>query len=87
MKAKACAINFIKYKSLKRDLSVEALDGGENMENKTFSIVTFAILIEAIITYTNEFLRAEKHLLLDVFQFDIRHSSGGGIQARFTGIL
>ncbi len=25
------------------------------MENKTFSIVTFAILIEAIITYTNEF--------------------------------
>ena len=25
------------------------------MENKTFSIVTFAVLIEAIITYTNEF--------------------------------
>ena len=25
------------------------------MENKTFSIVTFAILIEAIITYCNEF--------------------------------
>ena len=25
------------------------------MENKTFSIVTFAILIEAIITYFNEF--------------------------------
>ena len=28
---------------------------GEIMENKTFSIVTFAVLIEAIITYTNEF--------------------------------
>lgn len=25
------------------------------MENKTFSIVTFAVLIEAVITYTNEF--------------------------------
>lgn len=25
------------------------------MENKTFSIVTFAVLIEAIITYFNEF--------------------------------
>ena len=36
-------------------MRVEALDWGENMENKTFSIVTFAILIEAIITYFNEF--------------------------------
>ena len=29
------------------------------MENKTFGIVTFAILIEAIITYTNQFLVQE----------------------------
>lgn len=29
------------------------------MENKTFSIVTFAILIEAIITYSNQFLVQE----------------------------
>ena len=29
------------------------------MENKTFGIVTFAILIEGIITYTNQFLIQE----------------------------
>ena len=29
------------------------------MENKTFGIVTFAILIEGIITYTNQFLVQE----------------------------
>ena len=28
---------------------------GEIMENKTFSIVTFAVLIEAIVTYINQF--------------------------------
>ena len=29
------------------------------MENKTFGIVTFAVLIEGIITYTNQFLVQE----------------------------
>ena len=29
------------------------------MENKTFGIVTFAVLIEGIITYTNQFLIQE----------------------------
>ena len=32
---------------------------GSNMENKTFGIASFAILIEAIITYFNQFLVQE----------------------------
>ncbi len=32
---------------------------GENMENKTFGIASFAILIEAIITYFNQFFVQE----------------------------
>ena len=44
--------------------------GGEDIENKTFEIASFAILIEAIITYFNQFFVQENlcwQMLFSIF--------------------
>ena len=47
------------------------------MENKTFGIASFAILIEAIITYFNQFFCARKFLLANAIQHSFGHRNRG----------
>lgn len=50
-----CAKSFL----LRSFLFAKKSGGGKDMENKTFGIASFAILIEAIITYFNQFFVQE----------------------------